>query len=158
VGELRASDHWDFYSVDASRTHNDGDVEVLDDDDLIAEILHVHANDSSVWPGRDDIVAWYGLRDADDDLMSLGALVRWESGHHVLASIVTLREYRGQGFGQELVQGMVARARERGITWVGLGVSHTNIAAQRVYIKAGFSLRANFTTFSRPASGNDLDE
>ncbi|MHB1088334.1 MAG: GNAT family N-acetyltransferase [Acidimicrobiales bacterium] len=158
VGELRASDHWDFYSVDASRTHNDGDVEVLDDDDLIAEILHVHANDSSVWPGRDDIVAWYGLRDADDDLMSLGALVRWESGYHVLASIVTLREYRGQGFGQELVQGMVARARERGITWVGLGVSHTNIAARRVYTKAGFSLRANFTTFSRPASGDDLDE
>lgn len=147
VNELHAHDHWDFYSIDASRTLTDGDVIVLDDDDLITEILHVHANDSSVWPGRDDIVSWYGLRDADDDLVSLGALVRWESGYHVLASVVTISEHRGQGFAQELVQGIIARARELEITWLGLGVSHTNVAAQRVYAKAGFKLRAEFTTY-----------
>lgn len=152
VGNLHASDHWDFYSVDASRTHTDGDVAVLDDDDQVTEILQLHANDSSVWPGRPDIVSWYGLRDAEDDLISLGALVRWESGLHVLASITTVSEFRGQGFAQELVQGMIARARERGIQWLGLGVNHSNVAAQRVYQKAGFSLRANFTTYTSPDS------
>ena len=150
VNGLHARDHWDFYSIDASHTLTDGDVIVLDDDDLITEILQLHANDSSVWPGRDDIVSWYGLRDADDDLVSLGALVRWESGYHVLASVVTVSEHRGQGFAQELIQGMIARARERDITWLGLGVSHTNAAAQRVYTKAGFNLRAQFTTYEVP--------
>jgi ribosomal protein S18 acetylase RimI-like enzyme len=148
VGNLHASDHWDFYSVDASRTHADGDVVVLTDDDLITEILQLHANNSSVWPGEPGVVSWYGLRDAEDDLISLGALVRWESGLHVLASITTVSEFRGQGFAQELVQGMIARARESGIRWLGLGVSHSNLAAQRVYQKAGFSLRANFTTYT----------
>ena len=148
VGALHASDYWDFYSVDASRTHVDGDVVVLTDDDLITELLQLHANNSSVWPGEPGIVSWYGLRDAEDDLISLGALVRWESGLHVLASITTVSEFRGQGFAQELVQGMIARARERGIQWLGLGVSHSNLAAQRVYQKTGFSLRANFTTYT----------
>ena len=157
VGELRASDHWDFYSIDSSQTHVDGDVEVLDDDDLITEILHLHANDSSVWPGRSDIVAWYGLRDAHDSLISLGALVRWESGYHVIASVVTVSEYRGRGFAQELVQGMIARAREHGITWLALGVNHANVAAQRVYSKAGFRLRANFTTYTLPDSSANAE-
>lgn len=155
VGALHASDYWDFYSIDTSLTHTDGDVEVLDDDDLIAEILQVHANDSSVWPGRPDIVSWYGLRDTQDNLVSLGALVRWESGYHVLASVVTVSEYRGHGFAQELIQGMVARARERDISWLGLGVSHANGAAQRVYSKAGFRLRANFTTYTLPEANVD---
>ena len=148
IGDLYASDHWDFYSIDASRTRTDGDVAVLDDDDLITEILQLHANNSSVWPRELEIVCWYGLRDAADDLVSLGALVRWESGLHVLASIATVTEFQGRGFAQELVQGMIARARERGIHWLGLGVNHSNVAAQRVYLKAGFTLRANFTTYT----------
>ncbi len=152
VGALHASDHWDFYSVDASRTHVDGDVVALTADALITEILQLHANNSSVWPGERGIVSWYGLRDTEDDLVSLGALVRWESGWHVLASITTVSEFRGQGFAQELVQGMIARARESGIRWLGLGVNHSNLAAQRVYQKAGFALRANFTTYTPPDS------
>jgi hypothetical protein len=38
-------------------------------------------------------------------------------------------------------------ARERAIHWVGLGVSHANIPAHRVYGSVGFELRANFTNY-----------
>ena len=148
VGELRASDFWDFYSIDTAHASSDGDVEVLENDALVTEILQVHANDSSVWPGSREIVDWFALRDPDDELVALGALVQWESGLHVVSSVTTLREYRGRGFAQELVQGIVARARERGIRWLGLGVGHSNVAAQRVYQKVGFQLRENFTTYS----------
>ena len=145
---LSGSDHWDFYSINARLARVDGDVATLDDATAISELLRVHAADSSVWPANPEIVDWYGLRDEDDDLVSLGALVRWESGLHVLASIATVTEKRGRGYAQELTQGIVARARERGIEWLGLGVSHANVAAQRVYQRAGFTLRANFTTFT----------
>lgn len=150
IGPLRANDHWDFYSVNASRTPVDGDIETLDDDAEITELLQISAADSSVWPGNPEIVSWYGLRDEDENLVSLGALVRWESGLHVLASITTVTDMRGRGFAQELTQGMIARARELGIEWLGLGVSHANVPAQRVYQRAGFVLRANFTNYVTP--------
>jgi ribosomal protein S18 acetylase RimI-like enzyme len=155
VGPLRAGDHWDFYSVKASATPVDGDVVVLHDIAEITELLQIHAADSSVWPSDPEVVDWYGLRDENDYLVSLGALVRWESGMHVLASIVTVTELRGQGFAQELTQGIIARAREQGIEWLGLGVSHANVAAQRVYRKAGFVLRANFTTYTSDMNHDD---
>lgn len=149
VGDLRAIDHWDFFSVNAARTPVDGDVVTLVDDAEITELLQIHAADSSVWPGNPEVVSWYGLRDENDYLVSLGALVRWESGQHVLASITTVTELRGMGYAQELTQGIIARARELGIQWLGLGVSHANVAAQRVYQKAGFTRRATFTTYER---------
>ncbi len=155
IGLLRASDLWDFYSVNASLTQVDGDVETLEDEAAITELLQIHAADSSVWPADPEVVNWYGLRDENDYLVSLGALVRWESGMHVLASIVTVTELRGSGFAQELTQGIIARAREQGIEWLGLGVSHGNIAAQRVYERAGFSPRASFTTYALDAAARE---
>ena len=148
-GLLRADDFWDFYSVNASLTQVDGDVETLEDEAEITELLQIHASDSSVWPTNPEVVIWYGLRDEDDRLVSLGALVRWESGLYVLASITTVTELRGNGFAQELTQGIIARAREEGIDWLGLGVSHANVAARRVYERAGFVARARFTTYAR---------
>lgn len=50
-------------------------------------------------------------------------------------------------FAQTLVCGVLGLARERGIERVGLGVSHANIPAQRVYGNVGFELRANFTNY-----------
>ncbi len=154
-GLLRASDRWDFYSANASLTQVDGDVETLENEAEITELLQIHAVDSSVWPADPEVVNWYGLRDENDCLVSLGALVRWESGLHVLASIVTVTELRGNGYAQELTQGIIARAREQGIEWLGLGVSHRNIAAQRVYERAGFSLRANFTSYAFDAAARE---
>jgi ribosomal protein S18 acetylase RimI-like enzyme len=83
----------------------------------------------------------------DDQWASVGALVRWESAQHVLVSVATNVEMRGRGFAQTLVRGVVGLARKRGIEWVGLGVSHANIPAQRVYGNVGFEPRANFTIY-----------
>jgi len=147
LDELHVDDFWDFYSVHTPSTRVDGDVVTLTDNAEIAELLQIHAVDSSVWPGDPEVVAWYGLRDENDVLVALGALVRWESGMHVLASITTVTELRGRGYAQELTQGIVARAREQGITWLGLGVAHSNVAAHHVYEKAGFELRARFSVY-----------
>ncbi len=77
----------------------------------------------------------------------MGALVRWGSGLRVLTSVATSTELRGRGFARTLVRGTLGVAHWRGIRWVGLGVSHANIPAQRVYENVGFALGANFTNY-----------
>jgi ribosomal protein S18 acetylase RimI-like enzyme len=77
----------------------------------------------------------------------VGALVAGESGLHVLTSVATGTELRGRGFARTLVRGTLGVARRGGIRWVGLGVSHANIPAQRLYENVGFALGANFTNY-----------
>jgi ribosomal protein S18 acetylase RimI-like enzyme len=146
LGALVADDSWDFYSVDTATLSDGPEVRVVRDDAAVTEFLRRHAPDSSVWPGNKEVVAWCVCSD-DGEWAAVGALVRWESAQHVLASVATNAQMRGRGFAQRLVRGVLGLARERGIDWVGLGVSHANIPAQRVYGNVGFELRANFTNY-----------
>jgi GNAT superfamily N-acetyltransferase len=148
LGSLVANDRWDFYSIDVS--HVDAGVRalVLDDDEVIIRILREHAPHSQVWPGNKEIVHWYGVQDGDGQWASLGALVRWESGCLVVASVVTVSGMRGRGFAQLLTRGIVDEVRRLGAQWLGLGVAHDNRAARRTYEHTGFVCRANFTSYA----------
>jgi ribosomal protein S18 acetylase RimI-like enzyme len=142
----RAVDRWNFYSLDTSAWIGGARARIVSDDDVF-ELLRNDAPDSSIWPGNPEIVHWYAIRDANASLASLGALVQWESGYHVVASIVTARKHRGEGLAQQLTGAIVTAAQEMGIQWLGLGVSSENSAAQHVYEKTGFLLRARFTVY-----------
>ena len=148
LGELIATDRWNFYSLDTARCEGDGSPLTVSDSEVINEILTAHAPHSQAWPGNPEIVHWYGVKGPRGEWVSLAALVRWESGQHILASVVTVTEMRGQGFARTLVRGIGAEMQRQGVKWLGLGVAHDNVSAQRAYERAGFERRANFTTYS----------
>jgi len=150
VGNLVKYDEWDFYTCPSTPLDGGSGVEVLDDDDAITQLLRAHAPDSAVWPGDDEIVHWFARRDDAGRLVSVAALVRWESGYHVVSSVATVSDARGRGHALGVVRGVLHAAHERGVPWVGLGVAHDNAVAQAVYVRAGFSLRSAFTNYGPP--------
>jgi ribosomal protein S18 acetylase RimI-like enzyme len=147
LGPLVADDRWDLFSIETAGAPGGAPAHLVRDDTAVTAFLRRHAPDSSVWPGNREIVAWYALDGEAGQWASLGALVRWESGRHVLASVATSTELRGRGFAQALVRGIVGEAQQLAIPRLGLGVSHANIPAQRVYGNVGFALCANFTNY-----------
>jgi GNAT superfamily N-acetyltransferase len=158
LGPLVARDAWDFYSFDTSSVRAGSKaravVENVGDESAIERMLRAHAPHSQVWPGNAEIVNWYGVRAEAGQWASIAALVRWESGSYVLASVATAVDLRGRGYVRQLLQGIVDDARRRHISWLGLGVAHDNAAAKRSYERIGFVPRANFTSY---AQGNDKE-
>jgi ribosomal protein S18 acetylase RimI-like enzyme len=152
IGPLHRSDQWDFYTRPSAGSSPVRGLEVIVDDLVVRGFLERNAPASAVWPGDREIVAWFALRDQSRELASISALVRWQSGYHVISSVATRLDARGRGFAGTLVNATLANAHERGIAWLGLGVSHANVTAQRVYQRAGFTLRANFTNYSTSPS------
>jgi ribosomal protein S18 acetylase RimI-like enzyme len=147
LGQLEAQGRWDFY---ATKTAQVSSVAlVVNDDDFVGDFLSEHAPHSEVWSGNQEIVNWFGVRDGAE-WASIGALVRWESGLHVLASVATRSALRGRGFATALVGGIVGEAWRRSVSILGLGVDHENLAAQRTYERVGFALLANFTSYALP--------
>ncbi len=145
LGGLVRADRWDFFSREVSGA--DGpDLEVVTDHREIAALLTSAAPHSRVWPENPEIVAWYGLRD-QRGLASIAALVKWESGHHVVSSVATRVDARGRGLSTTVMNGVVAAASRRNIAWLGLGVAHDNSVAQGVYLRTGFTCRAEFSVY-----------
>jgi len=127
-------------------------IEILSEMAEMAEINSIltdHAPDSSVRPGGNEEVFWGGIRNSRHELASLAVLVKWKSGMHVMSSVVTRSQDRGNGFATALSAGIAARAHLLGIEEIGLGVRDTNIAAQRAYAKAGFTRLGAFTNYFR---------
>jgi ribosomal protein S18 acetylase RimI-like enzyme len=124
-------------------------IEILSDMAEVNSILTEHAPDSSVRPGGDEEVFWGGIRNSRFELASLAVLVKWQSGMHVMSSVVTRSQDRGNGFATALSAGIAARAHSLGIAEIGLGVRDTNIAAQKAYAKAGFTRLGAFTNYFR---------
>ena len=151
LGDLVKYDEWDFYTRATERPSDGSSVEVLHNDDTVTGLLKTHAPHSAVWPGDTEIVDWFGRRDATNRLVCVGALVRWESGWHVLSSLATVIDARGQGHALALIRGIVHAAHARDVAWLGLGVAHDNTSAQRVYVRAGFTRRSSFTNYHRPS-------
>jgi GNAT superfamily N-acetyltransferase len=148
LGPMRAGDRWDFYSLDTALCEVEGSLIEVHDDAVVRKTLETHAPHSQVWPGNPELVNWFGVNDPMGELASLAALVRWESGMHVLSSVVTMTHMRGRGYARTLVRGIGGELQRRGSTWLGLGVAHDNTSAQRAYEHAGFVRRARFTTYS----------
>ena len=122
-------------------------LEILTDMHEVSAILDEHAPESSVRPGGSEEIFWGGVRNAQGELASIAVLVKWQSGMHVMASVVTRREDRGQGLATKLSAGIAAYAHSLGIDEVGLGVRDINYAAQKAYAKAGYSRLGAFTNY-----------
>jgi ribosomal protein S18 acetylase RimI-like enzyme len=147
-GSLAPVDEWDFYSRRTQGAPDSG-VEKLDDDAFVEAFLNEHAPSSAVWPSSPEIVEWLGVRDDEGRVVALGAIVRWESGEHVLSSVATATGARGRGHAERLVLGVLGYARALGIEGIGLGVHHSNDVAQRLYVRCGFVRRAEFVAYSK---------
>lgn len=131
-------------------THeSETNLELVDDAEEINAIIDEHAPDSSVRPGDSEEVFWGGVRNELGELAALAALVKWQSGLHVMVSVVTRAQDRGKGLATQLSLGMSARAHSLGISEIGLGVRAGNFAAMRVYEKTGFKKLTDFTRYSR---------
>ncbi|MET0626375.1 MAG: GNAT family N-acetyltransferase [Pyrinomonadaceae bacterium] len=62
-------------------------------------------------------------------------------------------ELRGRGRGRELMSAFVARAREAGLRRLSLEVMAPNVAARRLYERAGMSVTRDLLVLERPAGG-----
>ncbi len=147
IGNLQPRGGFQFWEAITSDTGSG--IELLTNPDEIRTMIEKHAPDSSVFPGDPEEIFWGGIRNAAGELAALAVLVKWQSGFHVMASVVTREQDRGKGFATQLSRGMITRAHSLGISKIGLGVRENNFAAQRVYEKSGFKKLADFTHYSR---------
>ncbi len=138
-----------FQFWEAPTSQRASHIELLTNGDEINAIIAEHAPDSSVHPGDPEEVFWGGVRNEEKELVALAGLVKWQSGFHVMVSVVTRLQDRGKGYATLLAEGMISEAHSSGIAEIGLGVRTTNTAAQRVYEKAGFKNLADFTNYGR---------
>jgi ribosomal protein S18 acetylase RimI-like enzyme len=143
---FKAVVEWDCYwaptesgdPVDAQRS-TDGE---------IAAFLKLHAPDSSVFPGNDEILQWVEIYDGGH-LAAVAALCRWESGRVVISSVGTHTDLRGRGLGKQLIEKCLIAGSALGEKYLSLGVRHQNESAQRLYRSTGFTLMHNFTYCER---------
>ncbi len=117
-------------------------------DNEIAAFLKVHAPDSSVFPGNDEILQWVEIYEGDE-LAAVAALCRWESGRVVISSVATRSDLRGRGLGKQLMDKCLIAGHFLGEEYLSLGVRHENESAQRLYRATGFTLMHNFTYCER---------
>ena len=136
-----------FWEIDTKSA--EAPIELLSNAEEITALIQGHAPDSSVLPGDFEEVFWGGVRDHSGDLVACAVVVKWQSGFHIMASVVTRTQDRGLGYGTALSRGTASHAHELGIPLLGLGVRTGNIAAQRSYEKAGYKMLGAFTNYSR---------
>ncbi len=117
-------------------------------DGAIAAFLKLHAPDSSVFPGNDEILQWVEIYEGDE-LAAVAALCRWESGRVVISSVATRGDLRGRGLGKKLIEDCLIAGAALGEKYLSLGVRHQNESAQRLYRATGFALMHNFTYCER---------
>jgi ribosomal protein S18 acetylase RimI-like enzyme len=117
-------------------------------DEEIAAFLKLHAPDSSVFPGNDEILQWVEIFDGGE-LAAVAALCRWESGRVVISSVGTHTDFRGRGLGKQLMEKCLIAGEALGEKYLSLGVRHQNESAQRLYRSTGFTLMHNFTYCER---------
>ena len=138
-----------FQFWEAVTTGSGSPIDILRDAAEINQLIDEHAPDSSVRPGDPEEVFWGGIRDQVGDLVACAVVVKWQSGFHVLSSVVTRTQDRGKGYATALSAGIILHSYSLGIEEIGLGVRTANIAAQRAYQRAGFKMIGAFTNYSR---------
>ena len=97
---------------------------------------------------RPDVCFLYVLRTADAPVAGFCAFwVVGDQGH--INNLAVRPQLRGHGLGTYLLQSIIIEARHLGATSLMLEVRRSNVAAQRLYAKAGFSehsVRKNYYT------------
>lgn len=138
---------FEFWEIETADCY--APIDLITDYAEINALIDNHAPDSSTWPGDDEEVFWGGVRNLQGELVACAVVVRWQSGFHIVASVVTRTQDRGQGYGTALNKGIASHARQLGIPVLGLGVRRSNFAAQKVYQSAGYKRIGTFTNYSR---------
>jgi ribosomal protein S18 acetylase RimI-like enzyme len=138
-----AGDDWDWMWADAStigRLEIAARVERLPDDaqDQVARLLAAASPRHSSDPGDPDVLAWYGIRGDDGELVACAAHTESVPGVPHLASIATHPSVRGHGLGTALTAGVTARLLSAGAPVVTLGMYADNEVARRMYARIGY--------------------
>jgi len=94
---------------------------------------------------RQPDVTFYSAWDGEH-LAAVGALKQLGPARGELKSMRVAPEYRGKGAGQAILRHLMAEARRRGYTWLGLetGRPEPFLPAQGLYRKHGFAECDNF--------------
>jgi len=94
---------------------------------------------------RQPDVTFYSAWDGEH-LAAVGALKQLGPARGELKSMRAAPEYRGKGAGQAILRHLMAEARRRGYTWLGLetGRPEPFLPAQGLYRKHGFAECDNF--------------
>ena len=89
---------------------------------------------------REPDVTFYSAWDGER-LAAVGALKDLGDGRGELKSMRAAPEYRGRGAGEAILRHLLAEARARGYSWLGLetGVPEPFLPARRLYEKHGFA-------------------
>ena len=141
--------NWDVYAVDTAPYAHYVSVQTTVDDAEIDSFIDTYAPNSSVRSGDPESLFWGYVRSSEGQLLSLGTVAKWRSGHHMFASIVTAEDARGKGIGAQLMQGMLSRLHSLGVKRVGLGVFAANAPAKRLYEKVGFELLQELRAYDK---------
>jgi ribosomal protein S18 acetylase RimI-like enzyme len=143
---FKAVAEWDCYWSPTLKTQTIENSVATDEE--IREFLNLHAPQSSVFPGNEEIQLWLALRDKGQ-LVAVAAICKWESGHYVVSSVATHTDRRGEGWGRKVMQATLESGQALGAEHLCLGVMHGNTSAQRLYASMGFTLMHNFTYCER---------
>ena len=100
---------------------------------------------STTWPANaffnelhDNKLAHYFVGRLDDRIVAYGGIwVILEDSH--VTTIAVAPEYRGKKYGEYLLLRMLDEAIERGASWITLEVRESNVVAQALYRKYGFT-------------------
>ena len=103
------------------------------------------ASFTTIWPSdafynelSTNKLAHYYVGRYDDRVVAYGGIwVILEDSH--VTTLAVDPEYRGRRFGEVLLLRLIDEAIERGAAWITLEVRESNIVAQRLYRKYGFT-------------------
>jgi GNAT superfamily N-acetyltransferase len=138
-----AGNDWDWMWADASTLTGLGVNERVERlpksaDDEVARLLSVASPRHSSDPGDDDVVAWFGVRTGDGELIACAAHTESVPGVPHLASIATHPRVRGQGLGTSLTATVTRTLLQASAPVVTLGMYSDNAVARRMYERIGF--------------------
>lgn len=122
----------------------------------IAEVARIErASFSTVWPTdafynelSTNKLAHYFVGRFEDRVVAYGGIwVIVEDSH--ITTLAVDPPYRGRGFGEVLLMKLIDEAIERSAAWMTLEVRESNVVAQQLYRKYGFTtvtMRAGYYT------------
>lgn len=113
--------------------------------DIAAVTRIERASFSTVWPSdafhnelSTNKLAHYFVGRYEDRVVAYGGIwVILEDSH--ITTLAVDPEYRGRRFGEVLLLRLIDEAIERGAAWITLEVRESNVVAQRLYRKYGFT-------------------
>jgi len=86
---------------------------------------------------RPEVCFIYVLRTSDHPVAAFCAFWRIADQAHI-NNLAVRPELRGQGLGSQILEAVIAEAQRLGAGSLTLEVRRSNVAAQRLYLKAGF--------------------